>query len=135
MAPMVWSWHTPVVEVTVATADPVTDRSGDATVRGQLMFISGDLPLVRDLAISLNPGGSTFMVGLQGLLLSWHAGSGEVQGKAELESPSEGPLFFYQVVSSSLLTRAAVVAVVPPEVSQVGREHSPWRPPDEMDVL
>ena len=57
---MVWSWHTPV-EVTVATADPA-DRPGDATVRGQSIPISGGQPLVRDLTISLNPGGSVIIL-------------------------------------------------------------------------
>ena len=62
---MIWSWHTHV-EVAVDTADPA-NRPGDATVRGQLIPISGGLPLVRDLAISLNNGAAP-LVGLQGLL-------------------------------------------------------------------
>ena len=66
MAPMVWSWHTPV-EVKVATVDPV-NRPGDATVRGQLISISRGLSLVRDLVISLNSGAAP-LVGFQGLLL------------------------------------------------------------------
>ena len=59
---MVWFWHM-VVEITVATADSV-DSCCD--IGGQSTSIVGDLPAVRDPAISWNPGGSTF-VWLSGL--------------------------------------------------------------------
>ena len=75
MVPVVWSWYI-VVEVTVATVDPA-DRSGDAPVRGQSISISGGPPLVRDLAISLNPGGSTFSWAPESSS-PWCAGSGEL---------------------------------------------------------
>ena len=84
MAPMVWSWHI-MVEVTVATVDP-TVRSGDALVRGLSISISGDLSLVRDLVISLNPRGNA-LTWAPGSSSSWGASSGELPGKAELESP------------------------------------------------
>ena len=116
MAPMAWSWHTPV-EVTVATADPA-NRPGDATVRGQLIRITGGTPLVRDLAIPLNPGGSTFGWAPRSSS-PWCASSRELQGKTELEFTFDGPLFFYQVVLSSPPTGATVVVALP-EVSQGG---------------
>ena len=82
MVPMVWSWHM-VVKVTVATTDP-TDRPCDTPVRGQSTSISGDLPVVRDLAISWNPGGSTFGLPPRSSS-SWGASSRELAGEAELE--------------------------------------------------
>ena len=84
MATVVWSWHTPV-EVTVATADPAM-RPDDAPVKGQLIPISGGLLLLRDLAISVNPRGSTFSW-VPGSSSMWHASSKELQGETELESP------------------------------------------------
>ena len=69
----------------MATTDP-TNRSGDALVTGQSISISGDSPLVRDLVISLNPGGSAFGWA-PGSSSSWGASSGELPDEAELELP------------------------------------------------
>ena len=74
-----------VVEVTVATVDPA-HRSCVALVRGQSTSISGDSPVVRDLAISWNPRGGTFGLAPRSSS-SWGAGSGDLPGEAELEVP------------------------------------------------
>ena len=84
MVPMVWSWHM-VVEITVATADSA-DSSCDALVGGQSTSILADLPAVRDLAISWNPGGSTFSLAPRSSS-SQGASSQELPDEAELKGP------------------------------------------------
>ena len=112
MVPMIWSWHI-MMEVTVATAD-LTDRSCDAPVRGQSISISGDMSLVRDFAISLNPRGSTFSCA-PGSSSSGGASFGELPGEAELESPLRAHCY-----STRWCLAGAMVVVVPLEVSQGG---------------
>ena len=82
MAPVVWSWHM-VVENMVATVGS-TDSSCDALVQGLSSSIWGDLPVVRDLAISWNPGGSTFELAPRSSF-SWGTGSRELPDEAELK--------------------------------------------------
>ena len=72
-----------VVEITVVMADSM-DSSCDASVRGQSTSILGDSPVVRDLAISWNPGGGTFSLA-PGSSSSWCASFGELPDEAELE--------------------------------------------------
>ena len=121
MASMVWSWHT-VVEIKVATVGSM-DSSCDAPLWELSSSILGDLPAVRDLAISWNPGKWHLWFGSWVFLLSgcqlWTASR---QGWAERKS--EGVLFLLQEAPSSLTLTRAMVAVANLEVSQIAREYS-----------
>ena len=87
-------------------------------LRGQSTSISGDLPVIRDLVISCNPGGDTFSLAPRSSS-SWGAGSEELPGKAELEVSLRAHCSSSRRHWALLLT-GATVAAAPSQVSWVG---------------